>query len=291
MSPVSKELLLTSSISPIALAALRIGGGALLFALCSVVLPVSVAPREKIAREDYWKIFLASVLMISANQGLFIMGIGMTSPIDSSVMSSTTPMLTMLLAAIVLGYPITRLKVAGVAIGMAGVIWLAISGGEGAEGASNAVVGDAMCFAAQVCAALYYVKFSGLIKRYSPFTLMKWMFWMSALTFVPCCAPALTDVDFVGLSVANWLEIGFIIVFATCFAYLTLPYAQKLLRPTVVSIYNYLQPLCAAIVAVSLGLGSFGGDKILATVMIFAGVWFVNSDSRAQKNKLKFNYE
>lgn len=281
MSPISKSILLGGQISPIALSAIRIGGGALLFALCAAVLPASVAPREKIARGDRWKIAVASVLMISANQGLFILGIGYTSPIDSSVMSSMTPMITMILAAIVLHFPITRLKFLGVMLGLAGVVMLVVVGG-GERTASDALLGDSLCLAAQLCAAIYYVAFSGLTKRYAPFTLMKWMFYVSAVTYVPCCIPELIKIPYSALTAATWLSIAYIIIFATCLAYLTLPYAQRTLKPTVVSIYNYFQPLFAAIVAVLLGVGEFGALKIAATLLIFIGVYFVNNNSKGK---------
>lgn len=284
MSPISKSLLMQGAISPLALSAIRIGGGALLFLICSLVLPPSVAPREKVDfRRDLWKIAIASVLMISANQGLFILGIGYTSPIDSSVMSSLTPMITMIMAAIILRYPITRLKFLGVVLGLAGVVMLVAGGNDSEQVASNALLGDSLCLGAQICAALYYVMFSGLIKRYAPFTLMKWMFYISAVTYVPFCIPEVMNIPIETLTEADLLSIAYIIFFATCFAYLTLPYAQKRLKPTVVSIYNYFQPLFAAIVAVWLGVGEFGPIKMAATALIFAGVWFVNNNSAGRR--------
>ena len=164
MSPVSKHILLQGQLSPLALSAVRIGGATLLFLLLSFILPATIAPREKILRSDYLKLLTASILMISANQGLFILGIGFTNPIDSAVMSSTTPMLTMVLAAIALGFPITRLKCVGVLTGMAGVILL-VAGNRAGAAASNPILGDALCFGAQMCAAVYYVYLLGLTKR------------------------------------------------------------------------------------------------------------------------------
>lgn len=279
MSPISKSLMLGSSISPLALAALRIGGGALLFLLASFLLPPSFAPREKILRADWPAVFLASILMISANQGLFIVGISFTNPIDSAVMSSLTPILTMLLAAAVLHFPITRFKALGVLLGLAGVILLVTSGSANRAAAPNPLLGDSLCFGAQLCAAVYYVMFRDIIARYHPFTLMKWMFLLGALTFIPFCIPQLTQVDFADLTTANWWSIIYIILFATCISYLTLPFAQRYLKPTVVSIYNYFQPLVAAIIALWLGVGSFGPVKIAATAVIFLGVYFVNNHS------------
>ena len=278
-SPVSKAVLLDGGISPVALSAIRIGGAAIIFLLLGMILPESAAPREKIKKDDFWKIVAASVLMISANQGLYIIGIGYTNPIDSAVMCSVTPLITMILAAWLLHYPVTRLKLLGVLTGMTGVIMLVWGNRAGAT-ASNPVLGDLMCLGAQIAAALYYVLFMGLISRYHPFTLMKWMFFISALTYVPLCAPEVAAIDFASVAPTVWAGIAFIIVFATVLSYLAIPYSQRWLKPTVVSIYNYIQPVAAGIVAVWLGVGELGISKLAAIVLIFAGVYFVTRATR-----------
>lgn len=277
MSPVTKSIMLNGDLGAIPLTAIRIGGGAILFLLLVMILPQSVAPREKLRRVDILPVFLASILIISANQGLYILGIAYTNPIDSAVMCSLTPMLTMLLAALLLQFPITAAKAGGVLIGLVGVTILIRSDATPAAQAPNVLLGDTLCLAAQLCAALYYVLFRGLIQRYHPFTLMKWMFIFSALTFVPFSIPKLMEIQFSSLGSSTWLGIAYIIVFATVLAYLTLPYAQRSLKPTAVSIYSYFQPVAAAIMAVALGVGMLSWLKCTAMLLIFAGVYFVNS--------------
>jgi len=281
MSPVSKDVLLSGAISPLALSGIRISGGALLFFIFSYLLPSSMETRQKIERRDWPSILICSILIISANQGLFILGIGYTNPIDSSVMSSLTPILTMILAAIFLKFPITWLKGVGVAIGLAGVILL-VSGSTQSEKATNPLLGNLLCFGAQLCAAIYYVGFRKIILKYSPFTLMKWMFFISAITYVPVCLPEMMTVEYSRLPSAMIFELGYIIFFATFVSYLCIPFSQKYLKPTMVSMYNYLQPVCAAVAAVALGVGEFGWIKGAATLMIFSGVYFVGRASGAR---------
>lgn len=279
MSPISKDVLLSGAVSPLALSGIRITGGALLFLIFSIILPASAEPRQPIARRDRLSMFLCSVLMISANQGLFILGIGYTNPVDSSVMSAMTPILTMILAALILKFPITWLKACGVAIGLAGVVTL-VSGSRQSAIAVNPILGNSLCLCAQLCAAIYYVVFRGVIMRYSPFSMMKWMFILSALTYVPFCLPEMMKVDYAALPISIWCELAYIICFATFLSYMCIPFSQKYLKPTMVSMYNYLQPVMAAIAAVILGVGTFGLTKAIATLMIFAGVWFVNRSSQ-----------
>lgn len=278
MSPFSKDILLSGAISGLALSGLRIFGGALLFLIFSFILPKSMEANQHIERKDWWKIFLCSILMISANQGLFIIGIGFTNPIDSSVMSSLTPILTMILAALILKFPITWLKGVGVGIGLAGALLLVSASGSVTQ-ASNPVMGDTLCFTAQMCAAIYYVVFREVIMKYSSFTLMKWMFLLSAVTYVPFSIPDILKINFGQLPSYIWLELAYIVCFATFLGYLCIPFSQKYLKPTMVSMYNYLQPVFATVMAIMLGVGDFTFVKVMAALMIFAGVYFVNLSS------------
>lgn len=275
MSPVSKAVLLDGNISPVALSAIRIAGGAALFWICWLIMPRSVVPAEKVRRDDWIKLFWASVLMISANQGMYIIGIGYTSPIDSAVMSTLTPVFTMILAAIVIAMPVTFKKISGVALGLGGALLMVLGSHSGSAVASDPVLGDTLCLGAQLCAAFYYVLFVPVINRYSPFTMMKWMFTFAALTYVPCTIPWLLEVDFAAVPSVIWWQIGYIVLFATFIAYLLIPYSQRYLKPTVMSMYNYFQPAASALLATLWGVGEFGPLKILATALIFAGVWFV----------------
>lgn len=282
MSPVTKDVLLSGTIPSVALSAIRIAGGATLFWLCTLLLPARLVPTETIRKADWPMLLLASVLMISANQGLYIIGIGYTSPIDSSVMSALTPVITMILAAMLIGQPITWLKAAGVALGLGGALLMVLAESTGSAIATNPMLGNGLCLAAQFCAALYYVKFVNIINRYSPFTMMKWMFTFAALTYVPCVMPWIMDVDFASISATMWMELAYIIVFATFIAYMLIPFSQRYLRPTVMAMYNYLQPASAALLATMLGVGEFGPVKILATALIFIGVWFVTRSKGAR---------
>ncbi len=278
IAPVSKMVLLSGAITSLALSGIRITGGALLFLLFTWILPKSFETRQRIDLKDVWKLILCATLIISANQGLYIIGVGLTDPVDSAVMCSLTPVLTMLLAAIFLHFKMTWLKVGGVLMGLAGVLIL-VSGTSESEIAVNPLLGNLLCLGAQLCAAIYYVGFEGIIKKYSPYVLMKWMFYISVLTYVPFCLPDMLKVDFTALPWEIWAGLAFIITIPTFFGYLMIPLAQRSLKPTVVSAYSYLQPVFAAVVAVLMSVGDFGWTKVAATALIFIGIYFVNSSS------------
>lgn len=274
LSPIAKGVLEGGMLDGLSLSVVRIGGGALLFLLFSF-LPKRLTKDCKVERKDYLQLFLASMIMIAANQGLFIIGIEYTSPVDTSVMCTMTPVFTLLLAAIFIRQPLTPLKVTGVVLGLSGALIMAFSNEEN-EIASNPMLGNTLCILAQVCAAVYYVFFLKLINKYPPFTIMKWMFLFSAVTYVPGMLIFTGPINLGGLDGNGILSLLYIIIFPTFLAYLIIPYCQKLLKPTVISSYAYLQPVVAAILASFMGLALFGWNRIFATTLIFIGVYLVS---------------
>ena len=283
MSPIAKGVLEQDVVDGIGLSIIRIGGGACLFLLFSL-LPARITGDCKVDRKDYLRLFLASIIMISLNQGLFIIGIQYTSPVDTSVMCTLTPVFTLLLAAIFIGNPLTPLKVLGVVLGLTGALLMAFSNEEN-EIATKPMLGNFLCILAQICAAVYYVFFLKIINKYPPFTIMKWMFLFSAITYIPLMLFFADSIEYTNLDNMSILSLGYIIVFPTFLAYLLIPFSQKILKPTVISSYAYLQPVVSAFLSFAMGLALFGWNRIFATILIFVGVYLV-SFSMSRHNEI-----
>ena len=278
LSPVSKALLDSGLISPAGLMMTRTAGAAAAFWTASLFVR-----REPVALRDRLSLFFAALLGIVLNQGSFILGVSMTSPIDTSVVTTTAPIFAMIIAALYLREPITGMKIAGVAIGAVGALMLIFSSPAAASSGGGSVGGDLLCMFAQLSYATYFVVFKGLIGRYGPVTLMKWMFLFATLCWLPFGAEDFVSTRWQAFGWRNFAEVGFIVLGATFLTYLLLPVGQKNLRPTVASSYNYVQPLVATLVAVSLGMDTFGWLKGVAVLLVFAGVYIVTiSKSRAQ---------
>ena len=176
LSPVSKALLDSGLISPAGLMMTRTAGAAAAFWTASLFVR-----REPVALRDRLSLFFAALLGIVLNQGSFILGVSMTSPIDTSVVTTTAPIFAMIIAALYLREPITGMKIAGVAIGAVGALMLIFSSPAAASSGGGSVGGDLLCMFAQLSYATYFVVFKGLIGRYGPGTLMKWMILFATL--------------------------------------------------------------------------------------------------------------
>ena len=281
MSPLAKVVMVSGAVTPLVLNDLRIFGAMALFWIVSWF-----RPREHVAPKDLAKLFGASLLAIVFNQGCFIFGVGLTSPSDASIITTSMPLWAMVLAAFFLKEPITGKKISGIAAGACGALLLILSGGKAAAGsqAESSVWGDVLVLTAQLSYALYIVLFKNFVGRYSLVTIMKWMFTYAFICVLPFSYRDLAQTPWMELDGSAIGAIAFIVVGATFFSYMLVVVGQKALRPTVAGMYNYIQPLVACVVAVWLGLDSFGPTKALAAVLIFSGVYLVTaSRSRAER--------
>ena len=277
MAPFLKDLLNGGIITPMALSGYRIIGGALLFWLIGMFVKPDKNACNSIERRDIVPLIIASLLVIGLNQVLIIVGMSLTSPVDASVVCSLTPIFTLIFGAILMGIAFTWSKALGVTIGLAGALIFVFTGQADAETCvTNPVLGDVACLIAQVVGALYLVCFTKLISKYSLITLMKWMFLISGIAVLPFSLPDMLAVDWSQVILMEYIDLTFIILFGTCLAYMLIPVAQRRVEPTVIAMYNYLQPVVAVVFSVIAGLATFSITNAIATAMVFVGVWIVN---------------
>ena len=281
MSPVAKIVMAGGLISPLVLTDLRIFGAMLLFWLLSFF-----QKPEHVRHKDMAKLLGASLLAIVFNQGCFIFGVGLTSPADASIITTSMPLWAMVLAAFFLKEPITGKKVLGIALGAGGALLL-IMGSSSTEQASangdHPIWGDLLVLTAQLSYALYIVLFKNFVQKYSLVTIMKWMF-----TYAFICTLPFSYNDLIGTvwSVLTLPDIGGIAYVVTCgtfLCYMLVVVGQKSLRPTVAGMYNYVQPVVACIVSICMGLDAFNLTKGLAIVLIFGGVYLVTISKSRQE--------
>jgi drug/metabolite transporter (DMT)-like permease len=137
------------------------------------------------------------------------------------------------------------------------------------------VRGDLMCMGAQLSFALYLSLYNRLIKRYHVVTVNKWMFVWAAVMVIPFTSSHLAALPWAAVPLKTWLETGYVVVFGTFVSYLLSIVSQRVLRPTVISVYNYVQPIVSVTVSVLTGLGVFTWMQGVAIILVFSGVWLV----------------
>lgn len=274
-APIGKSVL--NQFSALSVTAFRMVGAALAFWLLSFFLP-----KEQVSPKDMVRLFFAALFGVVFNQGMFVFGLSLTSPIDASIVTTTTPIITMIVAAIYLREPVTNKKVIGIFIGAMGALTLILSSPTSGSGNSN-ILGDILCLVAQFSYAVYLTVFKDLIGKYSAVTISKWLFIYASICFIPFSFRDVVAVDFLVIPTHIWFQLSYVVLGATFLAYLCMMNGQRLLRPTIVSMYNYVQPIVATIAAVAMGMDTFGWQKAVSIGLVFLGVYVVTqSKSRAQ---------
>lgn len=275
MAPVGKSAL--AAFTPFTVTTFRMVGAAACFWLLSLC-----CKREQVSPHDMLRIFFAALFALVFNQGVYIFGLSLTSPIDASIVTTTLPIVTMVVAAIFLREPVTHKKVIGIFLGALGALTLIVSN-SGASAGDGTLLGDLFCLISQISFSIYLSVFKGLSQRYSPITMNKWMFVYASLCYIPFSYRDLATTPWPEIPTAAWLQVGYVVVFGSFLAYICIMQAQRLMRPTVVSMYNYMQPIVATSVAVALGMGVFNWQKVVAILLVFTGVYIVTqSKSRSQ---------
>lgn len=286
MAPLAKFVMMGGAVSSLVMTDLRVFGAMILFWLFSFF-----QKPEHVGHKDLMKLFAASLLAIVFNQGSYIFGVGLTSPVDASIITTSMPLIAMILAAIFLKEPITGKKILGIAVGASGALLLIVGSSQAGAVTSrgdNPILGDIFVLLAQCSYAFYFVLFKNFVVKYSAVTVMKWMFTYAFICLLPFSYNSLLATDWLALGWQQIASILFIVVCSTFLCYILIIVGQKNLRPTVAGMYNYVQPLVATIVAVCWGMDSFSVSKVFSVVLIFGGVYLVTSSrSRAEMEAYK----
>ena len=91
---------------------LRVSGAMLLFWLSWFFMP-----KEKIALKDFPRIIAAAFFGVAFNMLTFFKGLSLTSPISASVIMVTTPMIVLVLSAIIMKERMQKRMVTGMILG------------------------------------------------------------------------------------------------------------------------------------------------------------------------------
>jgi len=251
---------------------LRVGGAAILFWILSIF-----TPKEKIQRED-WKILLAAALLgMVVNMLSFFKGLSLSTPINSAVLVTITPIIVVLLSAIFLKEKIGVKKITGIGLGFMGALGLILFGHEIRQDAPNIFVGNLLFVLNATSYGAYLIVVKSLINKYHPITLMKWLFGMAFIINFPITIAEFNQIQWEAMPVEIFGAVGFVILGTTFLTYLFNAFALTTLKASSVGAFVYLQPLIGIIYAVLSGKDQLSPIKIMGTAAVLVGVYLATS--------------
>ena len=270
-------------IGPSGFILLRVLGASIVFAC---VLPfVGGIIKDKKA---WGRLLLCGLFGVCANQLLFFNGLNLTSPINASIIMTVSPVLVLLLTALLLKTKVLPIRWIGVAIGGLGAILLITS--KSSDSNLVSFQGNAMVFFNAFSYSVYLLLVKPLMTKYNPIQVISHVFLIGLILVVPFGYEQFSQVSWENLTTNNYLSLLYVVLGTTVLSYALNIFSLKHVSAAVTSSYIYLQPVFSAVV--SYWYASYSGNgnyadltvsKLLYTVLIFVGVYLV---SKPQKQKL-----
>ena len=282
MAPIGKDAM-THGFDGMSMVTFRVVGACVLFWIASIF-----AKKEYEAAKDKLMFIGAAIFGLLCNQCCYTIGLSITSPINASIVTTSMPIFAMILSALILKEPITGKKALGVLMGCSGALILILTSAAATSDKVGDIRGDLLCLFAQFSFALYLSLFNPLIRRYNVFTINKYMFSWATLMLLPFTFTHVKGVLEAPIPTSTWWEVAYVVCVGTFFGYILTMIGQRTLRPTVVSVYNYVQPVVSVAATLLMGIGILKPTHALAVVLVFSGVWLVTK-SKSRRDLLKVN--
>lgn len=270
------KALMPDLIQPFGFIFCRVLGALLLFWMFGFFIKGS-----KIEAEDLPRLIACGLFGVAMNQLMFFYGLNITSPINSSVIMTSTPILVLLFASFLIKERITYLKILGILLGISGAIGLIVF--QASDSLIASPKGDLFIFLNASSYAVYLVLVKPLLAKYSPLTVIKWVFTFGFIFVIPFGYNEFAEIQWDSFTSFSWWSFIYVIIGISFLAYLFNIYALKKLKPSAVSVYIYLQPLTATVASMFMGTNDLNAFKVLCALLIFLGVFMVSNPQLIRK--------
>ena len=260
----------------LALIMIRLIGGTALFWAVSLFLP-----KQPIARADFRHFVRAAFLGMAINMLAFFKGLEYSTPINSTVIITTTPIMVFLFSAILLKEQMARYRVIGVLLGFLGALSLILFNQHAPPNAPNIGLGNFLFVVNASAYGLYMIVVKPLSEKYNTVHLLKWLFLIGLVISSPLALPEFLAVDWQQIPLPIWWRIGFVVLGTTFLTYLLMMYAIRHLRASTLSVFTYVQPLIGILFAIAMGADQMNPIKWLAIGFVLVGVYLVTKRERA----------
>lgn len=258
-------------VQPLGFIILRVVGATVLFWAVSFF-----GPKERIAKKDYLRMLLCALLGMGFNMLVFFKGLALSTPINSAVLVTTTPIIVLVLSALLIKESIGSRKMLGIGIGLLGALGLILFGAEIRQDAPNIPLGNLLILANSVFYGSYLIVAKTLITKYHPFTFMKWLFTLGILICLPFGYGEFQQIQWSLLPFDALWRIAFVIVGTTFCTYLFNIFALTQLKASTLSAFVYVQPLIGIIYAIGTGQDQLTTIKVVSAGLVLLGVYLAS---------------
>lgn len=258
-------------ISPFGFILLRVLGAAILFWIASIFVK-----HERIERKDWPRLIACSFLGMVINMLAFFKGLELSTPVNSSVIITISPIIVFIFSAILLKEKIKLIRSVGILFGFVGALTLVLYTSKTGLNAPNIPLGNILFIVNSFAYGLYLVLVKPLIEKYNVINLLKWLFLLAIFMNFPVTIDEFSSVHWTNLPIKEAiLPMVFVVLGTTFCTYLFNAYALRTLSPSTVSSFIYLQPIVGIIYAVSTKSDTLSFVSVIGMILIFIGIYLV----------------
>ncbi len=254
---------------------LRVVGAAILFWGISFF-----GPKEKIEKKDWGRLVIAALLGMVINMLSFFKGLELSTPINSAVLVTISPIIVVVLSAFVLKERVTLNKGLGILLGFIGAVALVLFGAEIRQDAPNIPLGNTLFLINATAYGAYLIVAKKLVEKYHPFTLMRWLFTIAVVINFPITFGEFSQIEWATMPLWAYGVIAFVIVGTTFMTYLFNVFAMTELKASTIGAFIYVQPVIGILFALLTGKDHLTVVKITATILVLVGVYLASKKVR-----------
>lgn len=255
-------------VQPFGFIFLRVCGACLLFWLIA-----PAGPRQLIEKRDWGRMLVCAVFGMAINMLAFFKGLQLSTPVNSSILVTVTPIIVAVLSLVLIRERILPLKAVGIVLGLAGALTLILLNEERGLNAPNIPLGNALLLVNAISYGLYLILVKKLLEKYHPFVLMRWLFAIGVVVTVPFTFGEFSQIRWAEIPAPGLASIAFVVVGTTFLTYLFNVFALTQLKASTISVFMYAQPVIGILFAIGSGRDRLSWINALAALLVLSGVY------------------
>ena len=237
------------------------------------MLPIYFAMprRSRFNRKDLWNFVVLGFFGVVINRGFFIVGLDYTTAARSALIVATGPIFVLVLARAYKLEQITRGKIIGMALCLAGIAVLV--GGDALHFHGRTGAGDLVAIGGTIGFAVYTVLAKKVARQYDTISMNMFCNMAGAIMLLPMGIEDAARLNWSGVGWIGWIGLAYTVLVSSVFAYLIFFWALRHMTASRLAVFTYVEPPLAMLLAVI-----FLGEKMTSTLLaggalILAGVY------------------
>ena len=236
----------------------------------AVIFGTSARQRLRaLSRRDWIELFFLGSVGTFLYQFCFVASVKRTSVANGSLIIGISPIVIAVMSAIAGHERIRPVRWLGIAVAMFG-LYLVV--GKGVDMSAQTFRGDLLMMGGVLCWAIYSVASQSILKRHSPLVVIALTFSFGATLYVLFMTPVLIATDWSAVSGFSWLMMLTSALLALNLSYWIWYTGLKRLGGSRTSVYSYLTPVVAMVVAAVWLSEPIAANQLAGAGAIFAGL-------------------